>query len=132
MSPRAALSPVRGRAYRVRRGLALALAMLLLWAAAIAPLVSRLLAPPQHAAGTPWAEVCHSPGVGESHRPAQAGPEGEACGYCKLFHRLPLLRADMPAPIPAPAAHAMPWQAPVPDRALRRLWHPPGRGPPVA
>lgn len=132
MSPRAAALPVRSRTRHVRRGLALALAMLLLWAAAIAPLVSRLLAPPQRAAGTPWAEVCHSPAAGEARPADRTGPEGEACGYCKLFHRLPVLRADMPVPIAAPAAHAMPWQAPVPDRALRRLWHPPGRGPPVA
>lgn len=132
MSPRAAALPVRSRTRHVRRGLALALAMLLLWAAAIAPLVSRLLAPPQRAAGTPWAEVCHSPAAGEARPADRAGPEGEACGYCKLFHRLPLLLAVVPAPIAAPAVHAAPWQAPRRERALRRLWHPPGRGPPVA
>lgn len=134
MNIRVAPWPLPGRTRRFRRGLGLVLAMLMLWAAAVAPLASRLLASAPRTADAPWTEVCHSPLSREAGPRAQADPEpeDEACGYCKLFHRLPLLLADAPEPGAAPRVHAAPWASPARDGATERLWHPPGRGPPGA
>lgn len=131
MRVQAAPLPMPGRTRRVRRGLALALALLLLWAAGLAPLVSRLLAGPPPEAALPWGEVCHSPVGGEAApRHATETPGDEACGYCKLFHRLPLLLAEAPLPPALAVRHAAPRPVPVRTQALRRRWQPPGRGPP--